>query len=81
MFKVNAASYGPAQAAIGAARATAAMNTQPPGSKKAAAPTASRMNASPANAPVAALAPAPATVGAPRRAAATPGAEDDWESF
>ena len=81
MFKVNAASYGPAQAAIGAARATAAMHTQSPASKKAAAPTASRMNASPAKAPVAALAPAPATVGAPRKAAATPGAEDDWESF
>ena len=82
MFKVNAASYGPAQAAIGAARATAAMHTpSPTAAKKTSAPVASRITASPAKAPAAAPASSPATPGAPRKAAAAQGAEDDWESF
>jgi methyl-accepting chemotaxis protein len=77
MFKVNAASYGPAQAAIGAARATAAM--QKPAAAKAAAATAAPRIASPR--PAAAQAPAKTAAGAPRKAAASQGAEEDWESF
>ena len=77
MFKVNAASYGPAQAAIGAARATSAMHK--PAAAKAASPTAAPRIASPR--PAAAGTPAKAAAGAPRKAAAAQGAEEDWESF
>jgi len=77
-FKVNAASYGPAQAAIGAARATAAALAKPPAAAapraaaKAPAPKAAR----PAAPQVPAVAASPA-----RKAEVAQGAEDDWESF
>ncbi|MDP3226885.1 MAG: methyl-accepting chemotaxis protein [Acidovorax sp.] len=81
MFKVNAASYGPAQAAIGAARATAAMHK--PAAAKAqstasatAAPRIAPSRAAAVGAPAKAVAAA-----APRKAAAAQGAEEDWESF
>jgi methyl-accepting chemotaxis protein len=75
MFKVNAASYGPAQAAIGAARAAAARHTPPPAVKMPSAPVAPR----PASLPATAAAPAKSDT--PRQAPATQGAEDDWENF
>jgi len=76
-FKVNAASYGPAQAAIGAARATAAALAKPPAAApraaaKAPAPKAAR----PAAPQVPAVAASPA-----RKAEVAQGTEDDWESF
>ncbi|MBU1351601.1 MAG: MCP four helix bundle domain-containing protein [Gammaproteobacteria bacterium] len=79
MFKVNAASYGPAQAAIGAARATAAM-------QKPAAASAGSSAAAPRIAPSRPAAsgtgaPPKAVAAAPRKAAAAQGAEEDWESF
>jgi len=79
MFKVNAASYGPAHAAIGAARATSAMH-KPAAAKVASAATAPRI-ASPRPAAAGAPAKAAAASGAPRKAAAAQGAEEDWESF
>ncbi|MFN3439157.1 MAG: methyl-accepting chemotaxis protein [Acidovorax sp.] len=79
MFKVNAASYGPAQAAIGAARATSAMHK--PAAAKAASAAAAPRIASPRPAAAGAPAKAAAGAGAPRKAAAAQGAEEDWESF
>jgi len=77
-FKVNAASYGPAQAAIGAARATAAALAKPPA---AAAPRATAKAPAPKAArPAAPQVPAVATSPA-RKAEVAQGAEDDWESF
>ena len=77
-FKVNAASYGPAQAAIGAARATAAALAKPPAAAapKAAAKAPAPKAARPAAPQVPAVATSPA-----RKAEVAQGAEDDWESF
>ena len=85
MFKVDAASYGPAQAAIGTARATAAMQPAPaiPARKPAAAfagAKAPRIGTTPVRAPVA-KAPAAAAPAQGKSAAVAQGAEDDWESF
>ena len=86
-FKVNAASYGPAQAAIGAARASAARQAAAPAAAQgqpSAGPAAAR---APATAPRLGVAAAPAAAAvkksatAPRHAAAAQAAEDDWESF
>ena len=86
MFKVNAASYGPAQAAIGAARATAAQRPQAP-ARPAPGSGAKALHGTPAavaKAPAAAAAvakvsaaPAPAS----RKPAVAQGSEEDWESF
>ena len=88
MFKVNAASYGPAQAAIGVARGAArATTTMPATRNKPAAPAtaggtpAARISA--ASAP-AALAKSPSSSPGVKQGAkhgATAGAEEDWESF
>jgi len=77
-FKVNAASYGPAQAAIGAARATAATAGKSPA---AAAPRAA-VKAPPPKAarPATPQVPAVAASSA-RKSEVAQGAEDDWESF
>ncbi|EHL21656.1 methyl-accepting chemotaxis sensory transducer [Acidovorax sp. NO-1] len=93
MFKVNAASYGPAQAAMGAARATAALRPNMPtadtarsaqGAAKSspaapASPTATPRVAGASAAPSGKPAALPAQ--ASRKAAATAASEDDWESF
>ncbi|WP_422843345.1 methyl-accepting chemotaxis protein [Acidovorax sp. M2(2025)] len=85
-FKVNAASYGPAQAAIGAARASAARQAAAPAAGPAARAPAAAPRLGGTGAPTAPTvggagkkaAPTPA---APRQAAAAQAAEDDWESF
>ncbi|WP_370633661.1 methyl-accepting chemotaxis protein [Acidovorax sp. sic0104] len=74
-FKVNAASYVPAQAAIGAARASAA--TARPAAKPAARAAAKPLAAKAAAAPRLSAAPAPA----PRKPQVAQGADEDWESF
>ena len=76
MFKVDAASYGSAQAGIGAARATAAMQPAPatPARKPAAAFAG-------AKAPRIGTTPAAAAPAQGKPAAVAQGAEDDWESF
>jgi methyl-accepting chemotaxis protein len=79
MFKVNAASYGPAQAAIGAARATAAM--QKPAAASAGSSAAAPRIAPSRPAATGTGAPPKAVAAAPRKAAAAQGAEEDWESF
>ena len=77
-FKVNAASYGPAQAAIGAARATAATAGKSPA---AAAPRAA-VKAPPPKAARPAAPQVPAVAASPaRKSEVAQGAEDDWESF
>ena len=88
MFKVNAASYGPAQAAIGVARGAAKATTAMPATrnKPAASATAGGAPAariSTASAP-AAPAKSPASSAGVKQGAkhgATAGAEEDWESF
>ncbi|MBU0747526.1 MAG: MCP four helix bundle domain-containing protein [Gammaproteobacteria bacterium] len=79
MFKVNAASYGPAQAAIGAARATAAM--QKPAAASAGSSAAAPRIAPSRPAATGTGAPPKSVAAAPRKAAAAQGAEEDWESF
>jgi len=92
MFKVNAASYGPAQAAIGAARGTAKVTASLSPGRTAPAPAAGGATASAARIGTtgtsAALpkAPAPSSVaktGSQKNAkqGAAAGAEEDWESF
>ncbi|MDR6766012.1 methyl-accepting chemotaxis protein [Acidovorax delafieldii] len=92
MFKVNAASYGPAQAAIGAARGAAKVTASLSPARAAPAPAGSGTTASAARigttgAPAAlAKAPAPSTVaktGSQKnvKQGAAAGAEEDWESF
>ncbi len=77
-FKVNAASYGPAQAAIGAARATAATAGKSPA---AAAPRAA-VKAPPPKAARPAAPQVPAVAASPaRKSEVAQRAEDDWESF
>jgi len=85
MFKVNAASYGPAQAAIGAARATAAMQASGPLQPAAGAaasthraPATARQALPPRSQKLAVSAPgsAPSAGTAAKR-----GPEEDWESF
>eukprot|EP01037_Dinobryon_pediforme_P004640 gene4640-4686_t len=88
MFKVNAASYGPAQAAIGVARGAAKATTTMPATrnKPAASATAGGAPAariSTASAP-AAPAKSPSSSAGVKQGAkhgATAGAEEDWESF
>src|SRR3989344_3172218 len=86
MFKVNAASYGPAQAAIGAARATAAQRPQAParpapgsGAKALHGTPTAVAKATAAAAAVAKVSAAPAP--ASRKPAVAQGSEEDWESF
>ncbi|PIF17171.1 MULTISPECIES: methyl-accepting chemotaxis protein [unclassified Acidovorax] len=88
MFKVNAASYGPAQAAIGVARGAAKATTTMPATrnKPAASATAGGAPAariSTASAP-AAPAKSPSSSAGVKQGAkhgATAGADEDWESF
>ena len=84
MFKVNAASYGPAQAAIGAARATAAQRPQAP-ARPAPGSGAKALHGTPAavaKAPAAAAAVAKVSAApASRKPAVAQGSEEDWESF
>ena len=85
MFKVNAASHGPAQAAIGAARAAAAQRAPLPAASATAPPrppsAASAANV--AHRPAAAKAPAAPAVSGPssRKPAVAQGSEEEWESF
>ncbi len=88
MFKVNAASYGPAQAAIGVARGSAKATTTMPAArnKPAASATAGGAPAariSTASAPAALAKASPSSPGARQGAkqGATAGADEDWESF
>ena len=93
MFKVNAASYGPAQAAIGAARATAAQRPQAPAATavpSAPARPAPGSGAKALHGTPAAVAKAPAAAAAVAKVSAAPasrkpavaqGSEEDWESF
>ncbi|PVY92619.1 methyl-accepting chemotaxis protein [Acidovorax sp. 99] len=88
MFKVNAASYGPAQAAIGVARGAAKATTTMPATrnKPAASATAGGAPAARISAASAPAAPAksPASSAGVKQGAkhgATAGAEEDWESF
>ncbi len=92
MFKVNAASYGPAQAAIGAARGAAKVTASLSPARAASAPAAGGTTASAARigttsaSAALAKAPAPSSVaktGSQKNAkqGATAGAEEDWESF
>ena len=92
MFKVNAASYGPAQAAIGAARGAAKVTASLSSARATPAPAASGATASAARigttsaSAALAKAPAPSSVakmGSQKNAkqGATAGAEEDWESF
>jgi methyl-accepting chemotaxis protein len=95
MFKVNAASYGPAQAAIGAARATAAQRPQAPAATAvppAPARPAPGSGAKALHGTPAAVAKAPAAAAAVAKVSAAPapasrkpavaqGSEEDWESF
>ena len=86
-FKVNAASYGTAQAAIDGARASAAAVAAPvpapqPAFKPATKPLAKPTAQSPAAGPAPAAkqlpsSPAPAA----RKSTVAPGAEEDWETF
>ena len=92
MFKVNAASYGPAQAAIGAARGAAKVTASLSPARATPAPAASGTTASAARigttgtSAALAKAPAPSSVaktGSQKNAkqGAAAGAEEDWESF
>ncbi len=92
MFKVNAASYGPAQAAIGAARGAAKVTASLSPGRTAPAPAAGGATASAARIGTAntsaaqAKAPTPSSVaktGSQKNAkqGAAAGAEEDWESF
>ena len=92
MFKVNAASYGPAQAAIGAARGAAKVTASLSPARAAPAPAAGGTTASAARisntgtSAALAKAPAPSSVaktGSQKNAkqGAAAGAEEDWESF
>ncbi len=87
-FKVNAASYAPAQAAIEAARASAAKggSAARPAVKPLAKAAPAANAAKPAAKPSAATAPAapqlgPASAAAPRKPQVAQGAEEDWETF
>ena len=92
MFKVNAASYGPAQAAIGAARGTAKVTaslspgrTAPASAAGGATASAARIGTTGTSAALP-KAPAPSSVaktGGQKNAkqGAAAGAEEDWESF
>ena len=89
-FKVNAASYAPAQAqaAIEAARASAAkgVSAARPVVKPLAKAAPAANAAKPAAKPSAATAPAapqlgPASAAAPRKPQVAQGAEEDWETF
>ena len=89
-FKVNAASYAPAQAqaAIEAARASAAkgVSAARPAVKPLAKAAPAANAAKPAAKPSAATAPAapqlgPASAAAPRKPQVAQGAEEDWETF
>ncbi|MCW8199258.1 HAMP domain-containing protein [Verminephrobacter aporrectodeae subsp. tuberculatae] len=88
MFKVNAASYGPAQAAIDAARVTSAMQSPPrpakpaPGLAPKAAPR--RLGTATAAPPGTKVARAPALsgkAGSGKPATVKQGSEEEWESF
>ncbi len=84
MFKVNAASYGPAQAAIGVARGSAKATTTMPAARNKPAASATGGGApaariSAASAP-AALTKSPSSSPGVKQGA-TAGAEEDWESF
>ncbi|MBN9624859.1 MAG: chemotaxis protein [Acidovorax sp. SCN 65-28] len=92
MFKVNAASYGPAQAAIGAARGAAKVTVSLSPARATPAPAAGGTTASAARigttgtSAALAKAPAPSSVaktGSQKNAkqGAAAGAEEDWESF
>ncbi len=92
MFKVNAASYGPAQAAIGAARGAAKVTASLSPARATPAPAAGGTAASAARigttntSAALAKAPAPSSVGKTgsqknAKQGAAAGAEEDWESF
>ncbi|PUA99620.1 methyl-accepting chemotaxis protein [Acidovorax sp. 107] len=80
MFKVNAASYGPAQVAIGVARGAAKATSTMPATRATPQAFATAAAIKKGGGAPTALAKAPAPSPGARQGA-TAGAEEDWESF